>query len=147
MTLRRALRACAPAWLLLVAVTLAARVLVPAGYMADRGADGSVRLTLCSGVMPAKPVIAHHAPDHHAAAGYHAAPAHPDKSDPPSKEAQPCAFAVAGAAIDTPQADAPLLPATAHLATLTTQRVSLAPGRGLAAPPPPSRGPPVSFRI
>ncbi len=109
--------------LLLVALALALRLAAPDGWMVAGGADGP-KLVICTGHMPASPDH----PDGHGGSGH---------SD------HPCVFAGAHISPAPPLLAATLAPTMASYAApvpspLTDQR----PGRGLAAPPPPSHGPP-----
>jgi hypothetical protein len=107
----------------LAALALLMQVLVPQGFMvnADHGAPG---LVICTGHGP----LALGQNDHSGKA--------------PKSAGNPCAFAVHGgtapppsvARLDRVRFD----PAPATLA----RAFDLVPGRGLAAPPPPSQGPP-----
>jgi hypothetical protein len=112
--------------LTLIVMALALRIAVPQGVMADAAAGGFA-LVICTGHGPL--VV--------------------DQPSSPKAPAQKsadglCAFAVTGAA-----APPPALVALANTAALYVQAplnvhaLDLAPGRGLAAPPPPSQGPPV----
>ncbi|HEX4712718.1 hypothetical protein [Phenylobacterium sp.] len=114
--------------LALVALSLAVKVLVPAGFMvaADGGTPG---LVICTG----------HGPVTLAALGEG-----PSKAPAQKKSDAPCAFAGSTtpptpslvAAIAEPYAQPPL-----RIAAIRSSHV--APGRGLAAPPPPSHAPPI----
>ena len=107
--------------LALLALVLAMRVAVPAGWMPQVGADGQARLVLCSGFgaeTPGKDKSAQHAE-------------------------MPCVGAGVFTAIDTPPI---ALIATARPAfgPLPLPRLIVAVGQGLAAPPPPKTGPPAT---
>jgi len=114
------------AGVLLVALSLAVRLAAPTGWMLTPG-DNGPRMVICTG--------------HGAAtlADPGKAPAHaPDKSPEHA-----CVFAGAHAAPTPPAPVASLASVPAPAAE--PSRGSLAdqrPGRGLAAPPPPSQGPP-----
>ena len=129
-------------FLTLVVMALAVRALVPSGWMVAPGADGIPRLALCSGtgVMDLKAGAAADATMdqampgmHHGAGGHDNAPSHPD---------HPCAFSGAALASNLPAVDLPnpLVPIAAPAPRLRS--LSVAVGRGLAAPPPPQTGPP-----
>lgn len=78
------------AWLvLLLACTLATRLIVPAGFM-PAIANGTVGLTICSGIMPAA-APAHAMPGMHHAAGH-------ERDGADGKASMPCAFAGLGMA-------------------------------------------------
>jgi hypothetical protein len=128
--------------LVAVLLALAMRLLVPTGFMWETAAHGSgARLVPCSGMTPAPVEPGAHGMHHMAMAGSSHEKGH-EGSNTSSRE---CAFSALGGALDL--ADplvapaAPLL-AVAFLPTFIAQ--ALTPGRGLAAPPPPSRGPPVT---
>jgi hypothetical protein len=111
--------------LALLALTL--KGLTPAGYMiADRG--GAFPLVICTGQGPAMSADQD--------GGRHPPGEHRSHSD------GPCAFS-GGALTDAP---APFIPARLPGLVFQPERelakADLLPGRGLAAPPPPSQGPP-----
>lgn len=114
--------------IILLALALLARALVPTGWMPVATAHG-VRLELCAGqdaAAPAMAGMAHGKKEH----GKQALPDHP------------CAFAGLGLAADSVRAPAivssPVV--TAPLSAKGWRAVTV--GRGLAAPPPPATGPP-----
>ena len=110
------------AWLVLVAMAVLVRALVPAGYMA--APDMGPGFIICTGQA--------------------ASPAeHGGKPAGDVRKADSvCAYAGAHVALEQPLA-APLAgPAVAFSRASTPDRLRTAPGRGLAAPPPPSTGPP-----
>jgi hypothetical protein len=108
----------------LAALALMVQILVPRGFMVTSATAGP-SLVICTGHGPL--VLA-------------AGPGKPGKAPRPDT---PCAFAIHGGA------GAPLVPllglaARIECAAIISTAVSdLAPGRGLAAPPPPSQAPPV----
>jgi hypothetical protein len=118
----------------LAAFALALRVMIPAGFMAAPTADAGLGLVLCTGHGPLT-LPAGDAPD-------------PGKNTPAGKAGHdtPCVFAGHGAGAPAPD----LQPvATVVLAPAADPAPAafeaLSPGRGLAAPPPPSRGPPTAL--
>jgi hypothetical protein len=122
-------------WLIVVAlVALAARLLVPAGWMPVAGAAG-VTLGLCDGGMAGGLPMAMQPDDQHRhRAGlpmhHQGAPDHP------------CAFAGAAASADLPVLAPVALLSTAGVVIAAETARAIVPGRGLAAPPPPSHAPP-----
>lgn len=117
-------------WLLLVAALLVARSVSPEGWMPVASESGGIEITVCNGQGPGDTMVL-------AADGTlkHKAPAKSQAGD------HACAFAGIGVASAPPIAALPLpAPAFAGLAPIWT--ANLAPGRGLAAPPPPATGPP-----
>ena len=116
------------AFFALAFIALVLKVFAPPGYMAaDRPGALPFPLVLCTsqGRVSLDP-------------SQDGAPAHKSKSE------APCAFAGNGVNA-TPPADTAVGEAhvTAYQDAVTTAVASLAPGLGLAAPPPPSQGPPV----
>jgi hypothetical protein len=112
---------------LLVALALAVRLTAPAGWMLAPG-DHGPRMVICTG---------------HGTEALGGDPAKAPANRPDKTADHVCVFAGAHAA-PTPPAHA-IVPVavtapttSAFVATLADQR----PGRGLAAPPPPSQGPP-----
>ena len=114
--------------LLLVLAALAIRLITPNGWMLAPGdGHGAPRMVACDGHMEAG-----------------GAPGHPDKGGGPRGD-HPCAFAGAHAATAPPTLIASLAATPAIVSQDAPERLSdQRPGRGLAAPPPPSQGPPVT---
>ena len=98
----------------------------PAGFMLAR-ADGRATIVICTG--------------HGAATSLADLAGHPTKP-PKSQPDAPCAFAGHGVVAAPPLAALIAGPLAAPSAPLEAARFDLTPGRGLAAPPPPSQGPP-----
>ena len=98
------------------------QVLIPQGYMVGATAAAPA-LMICTGH------------------GALQTPDHPGKAPKPSSDA-PCAFAGHGAAATPPILTPLALPGFLPTALTTQSFVRQSPGRGLAAPPPPSQGPP-----
>jgi hypothetical protein len=111
----------------LMAFAVALKVLVPAGFMADRGKDG-FSLVICTS--QGTTVI-------------HQDGAPADKGSQAGHDA-PCAFAGHAAGAEPTSLAAPERVAyAAYAETPVIALVGLAPGRGLTAPPLPARGPPI----
>ena len=127
------------AWLLVCALLL--RALIPAGWMP--AANGSFGLELCAGMgedgagarfrQEAQRVL------DQALAGS-AQHRNGDRSDDSQKH-QPCAFSGLAMAFAPPETAALTMPPAVG-ASLRPASFTAAPGRGLAAPPPPATGPP-----
>ncbi len=116
------------AFLALALLALVVKVAVPAGFMvAAPGTGAGFPLVICTGHGP---VLAHPAGD---------------KGDSKAKPDAPCAFSGQSAAAGT----APAKPIGGQVYWLAVapirDRIALTPGRGLAAPPPPSQAPPVTL--
>lgn len=110
----------------LLALALAVRVLVPAGWMPAASAQGFA-ITLCS-VSGAETVWVDRDGKLH-------------KQAPKTSGDQHCAFA--GLAAPLTGSDTPVLTAPfAHEDRAAIQSLPASPGQGLAAPPPPATGPP-----
>ncbi|MDO6413720.1 hypothetical protein Q4F19_04930 [Sphingomonas sp. BIUV-7] len=119
-------------------LALAMRLLVPTGFMWDTAANGGAQLVPCSGMAPAP---AAHAMHHMAMPGQPHERGH-DGGDTSNRE---CAFAGLAGALDL--ADPVVAPAAPLLVAAVLPILwarAATPGRGLAAPPPPSRGPPAT---
>lgn len=129
---------------------LLARVMVPAGWMPMPGKDGGIVLAPCSGMgavrmpehlsggdMAGMDMSSAHAdPSHHAAAAGKDEPRHTDTAGD-----HPCSGAGVSVALVLPPFD--LKPAPrGHAFVAVRPQAGAAIGRGLAAPPPPSTGPP-----
>jgi hypothetical protein len=114
------------AFIALAFLALVLKVAAPPGFMFDAKADGRLGLVICTGHGPLK------LDDRGGKA-----PAQKSRSD------APCAFA-GNVAPPEPKAFALQGPRVAFVAAIAPQsRPDQAPGRGLAAPPPPAVGPPV----
>jgi hypothetical protein len=98
----------------------------PAGVMLARE-DGRATIAICTG--------------HGAAHSLAELAGHPTKT-PKSQPDAPCAFAGHGVAASPPLATLIARPIGRPGAPPMAARFDLTPGRGLAAPPPPSQGPP-----
>ena len=113
-------------WLMLALLAVGLRILIPVGFMPGSTGHGNYALVLCTAdgavtVDPAK-----------------------DKAPAKSGHDGACVFAAHAAAGPEPTVEAGVEPAYAQpVALVQPAQTSLAPGRGLAAPPLPARGPPV----
>jgi hypothetical protein len=116
--------------LLFVAFALMLRILIPSGWMPTTGADGMVRISVCTGMGAETAWLDHDGKIHKDApsGGHH---------DP-----QPCGFGVLGLGLNESPALAVLLSAIATDVVALLALQTLVIGHGLAAPPPPSTGPP-----
>ena len=135
MDLRRLTPAHRALLLLLVALAMAVRAAVPAGWMPMTGVDGATRLVLCpgsgSGGGAAMPGMA-------------MAATSPDKHHDPAAPAadHDCPFGVTALAIDLAVPLVAPLGVGIGAAIVSVPTPALLPGRGLAARPPPATGPP-----
>jgi len=144
-----------PVWLVLLGLTLLGRALVPAGWMPVADAQG-IRLTLCSGwTEPSATAAASDSHQQHAdilastephrAQNHVAGTRHDDhrkhQQEKKTDHTAPCTFAAQPLAGPPPlQPEIIALPPVLSSLPLATAPVSV--GQGLAAPPPPSTGPP-----
>lgn len=104
------------------------RLAVPAGFMPMADAHGRVTIMPCPGTMPAA------ATPHHGGKVHH---------QPDGEPAKPCAFALSLAPASDPPIAVAVMPPLASVEVAPPIRATRgAPGRGLAAPPPPATGPP-----
>lgn len=135
--------------LALVGLALFMRLLVPPGWMP--AADDGIRLILCGGfgaevdhvALGHAPEPADHAVSDHTARADHSASGH-DKAPSSTAMDHPCAFAGFSAALAPVEFVKLVAPVpTAAIALAAFGEVAI--GRGLAAPPPPSTGPPATF--
>lgn len=120
---------------LLLACALLLRIAVPAGWMPVSDAQGT-RLVPCSGAGPMEPGL----PMAHAGMG--AGHTHHGKAPEPHDGDHGCAFGSLSLALAQPPAPALALPPLVVAASSRLPAFVAAIGRGLAAPPPPSTGPP-----
>lgn len=123
-------------FMVLAALALAIKVMIPAGFMTAKSPaeDLPFALVLCTaqGAVIVQP-------------GELASQTHDGDQDPASGAAHdsPCAFAGHAAGAPPPNLlDARSVEFVSHLALAAVEVVHFAPGRGLAAPPLPARGPP-----
>jgi len=121
-TVQRFGRGFGRAGLVLAFLALMLRAAVPTGYMVAQ--DHGPHLVICSG--------------HVASAAETGGKPSQDRPKPD----QPCAFAGTHVALQAPVVPAPVPHAQVPTETVVLARAALSPGRGLAAPPPPSTGPP-----
>jgi len=132
---------------LILACALAVRLLVPAGFMVGETASGAPALILCPGQsVPDSPPsampgmhhgMAHIMPDGRLMSGHDT---EQQNHDPGTD--RPCAFAAVGLAVDMPVPPPLVAPAPPPAFAALLGQAPGAPGHGLAAPPPPSTGPP-----
>ncbi|WP_380873677.1 hypothetical protein ACFB49_43080 [Sphingomonas sp. DBB INV C78] len=114
---------------MLVALALMMRLLVPAGWMP--ATDGRA-VTLCTGMGAVEMWIADDGTLHEKA------PVQPGKTT------ESCVFAALGAALVAPDLAPVLAPPTMAVAPIMGAAFAVSVGRGLAAPPPPPTGPPAT---
>lgn len=121
---------------LLLAFAFLTKLLVPTGWMPAFDGRG-VHLELCGSYGPPPPALAEAMVDaaDRLTGGDH------QQHDKPGAD-QPCAFAALSFAVDAPHGTA-WLPATASSDGVLPPPANVSIGRGLAAPPPPSTGPPI----
>jgi hypothetical protein len=131
-----------PLLAMLLLAALLAKALVPAGWM-PVFANGAISLQLCGGWTPA-PAAHHAAQAHGQQAPHHAAtaPSEDGGDDAQPTADQPCAFAAAALPWTPADASAPL-PPPFFVPVVRRLAAAIGVGRGLAAPPPPSTGPPL----
>lgn len=120
-----------PVALAILGVALLLRVMIPTGWMPAHGADGVTRITLCTGMGAVEAWVD--------ADGT----IHDKKPHEKSSADQPCAFSGLAMLGDIPPAATGLTAATLADPADPLFPASVTIGRGLAAPPPPSTGPPV----
>lgn len=138
--------------LLLAAFSALLQWSVPHGWMIAGPRDGLAILVPCPTVAPALAAInkasaddphAHHDADH-AAMGHQASPSgdHSGHDEGASLASAMCDFAALAAPVLPPEPFILAEPAFFVLSLRAVSPPATAPGRGLAAPPPPSTGPP-----
>jgi hypothetical protein len=115
---------------LLILCALAVRLVIPAGWMPS--AERSFAVTVCTGVNMSTVWIDTKGKIHKA-----------DPAKHKSYDHEPCAFAGTAMAADTPSSPValPMVQDVSDRLVMATTPASI--GRGLAAPPPPSTGPPI----
>jgi hypothetical protein len=124
---------------LLLGLVFVLKALVPAGWMPVFGPDG-VRLQLCGGWGgTSDPIAASTVTEAHAHQASASSRGDGDRSHEQSTH-QPCTYAAMAMGwlpVDEARVPAPVIPSLMGTSLPTVQV-----GRGLAAPPPPSTGPP-----
>ncbi len=127
----KAVRKSGSSWAVpLILCVLIVRMMIPAGWMPTVDGAGYTRITLCTGMGTQDAWLDDTGKLH--------------KSDP-GKQHQgdsPCVFAGLGATHDVPVVAMPALPTLTSPIVARLLAVTVSIGRGLAAPPPPSTGPP-----
>lgn len=123
------------AWLVLVVGVLAARGLTPEGWMPVAKASGGIEFVLCDGMGPVEPTKSMSMPMAHGKM-HHKAPAKGQSDN------HPCTGAGINLADATPPLPGVVAPLRPTAAAPVIEQIVTAPGRGLAAPPPPATGPP-----
>lgn len=122
--------------LAVIACAMALRMLVPLGWMPVSDGHG-FRITMCTGSGPMDMAVAmpgmamHHGDDHTGQ----------DHGQQPMQD-HPCTFAHLALSFAEPVLPVLALPPLARAEALAARPLTLAIGRGLAAPPPPATGPP-----
>ena len=124
----RQVNALSLAWLFMAGLALAVRLLIPAGYMPGVNAAGP-GLVICTG--QGALLINEDSS--------HAPPSHQDGDGSASHD---CPFAAGGQALAAPLAEVIRVSAVEHQVLAETPAQNQRPGLGLAAPPPPTTGPP-----
>ena len=125
------------AWILLLASALLLRLAVPAGWMPVSGADGTY-LTICDGMAPQDSSAHTGMGAHHKALDHRGHDSGHDRGD------HPCVYAGLGLALDAARLPVAVLPAALAVLIQSRPHILASVGQGLAAPPPPSTGPPSS---
>jgi hypothetical protein len=103
---------------------LGLRVVLPAGTMLSAGLDGEVTVTLCSGAS-ATIDLGH-------------------GRDKPQPSHAPCVFAAVAQGADAPNFASVEAPLSRHEIDASVRPARARVGQGLAAPPPPATGPPLT---
>lgn len=123
--------------LVLVALAMLVRVVVPAGYMAAATESGGPAIVICTGEGALEVVVDADGAASKAPLGQDG---QPHKSDP--KTDHPCAFAGAATPLGAPVLALAAAPLLAYAPAVPVLPAHQRPGLGLAAPPPPTTGPP-----
>ena len=118
------------AWLMLLVGALLAHCLTPDGWMPVANADGGIVVAICDGHGPGANITIPLGKAHH--------------KDPVNGQGSdhPCAFSGIGIADAAPPLPVAAAPQRSVIALPGLPDAVAAPGRGLAAPPPPATGPP-----
>ncbi len=124
----------------LALIALATTIVLPRGYMAASGDDGRVRIVMCTGYGPVSVT-----PPPELAKRLMPGP-HRQDDDRQDSHAAPCPYAGNAAPLSASGSYAVPGPAFDH-GRLAQARPTegIEPGRGMAAPPPPSQAPPLAM--
>lgn len=114
----------------LLALALLVRVIVPAGWMPSASADGLFRITICNGMGAQTAYVDRDGKLHKEVPGG-------SHHDP-----QPCGFGALAQALDAPAVAVLAWPPAVVGIVAHAAHDAVTIGHGLAAPPPPSTGPP-----
>ena len=126
-------------WLVVAAFGLGGAI--PEGWMPTRAADGDFAISICSGGLTDNEQAAVFA--HFQKAFAKTVPSEDAPSPAHDKHKKsPCPFGVLAHAAPLDAASAFIAPPAAQQLAIFDPLLDLAVGRGLAAPPPPARGPP-----
>lgn len=128
------------AFYILALMALATSILLPRGFMAARGHDGMVRIVMCTGYGPVTMAV----PE--AMAGKAHGQGQHQGEDQQSHHGMACPYAGTAAPLSAPGSYEIAMPRMDH-GPLLVARLSadIIPGRGMAAPPPPSHAPPFAL--
>jgi hypothetical protein len=121
--------------LVLVALAMLVRVLIPAGFMAAPDDLGRAGIVICTGDGAMTVSV-------DADGTVHKAPVDDQHQDKPKSD-HPCAFAGAATPLAAPVLALSEAAPTIHQVAVPRLQSHQRPGLGLAAPPPPTTGPPV----
>ncbi|MCW3796881.1 hypothetical protein OMW55_03555 [Sphingomonas sp. BN140010] len=132
-------------WLLLLGLGLLVRALVPAGWMPIVAPDG-IRLVLCSGLQETAPSPSYEPGHHRSGEGHQMVAGHggghgKGEQGKKSDRTAPCTFAASALNVPLPPVPAALLDLLV-IKVVASAFSLVRMGQGLAAPPPPSTGPP-----
>lgn len=123
----------------LALIALATTIVLPRGYMAASADDGSVRIVMCTGDGPASvaapPELAERLKQS----------PHRQDDDRRDSHATPCPYAGAAAPLSVPGSHEMSMPVSGRGDDMLARPTEgIEPGRGMAAPPPPSQAPPIA---
>jgi hypothetical protein len=118
--------------LVVLACALGLRMLVPQGWMPVSDTHG-FRITMCTGTGPMDMTVTMPGMTMHDGKAGH---------DQQPMQDHPCTFAHLGLALAEPGLPALILPPISRAEAVAAKAFAVAIGHGLAAPPPPSTGPP-----
>lgn len=120
-------------------IALATTIALPRGYMAASGSDGLVRIVMCTGYGPASiaapPELAERLTQG----------PHRQDDDQGDSHATPCPYAGTAAPLSAPGSYTMPVAVFGHDDGVQPRPTDgIEPGRGMAAPPPPSQAPPMA---
>ncbi|MFZ4747916.1 MAG: DUF2946 family protein [Sphingomonas sp.] len=114
----------------LITVAMLLRLVIPAGYMPTTDATGAIRISVCTGTGAQTAYVDRDGK------------VHKEAPDGKHQDPQPCGFGALSVGLATTLVATLVLPSVVANLAIIAAHAAPSVGKGLAAPPPPSTGPP-----